>query len=309
MKIVITGSSGLIGSAVVPRLRSAGHQVLRLVRSSPGNDPEAMVWNPERGELNAQSLEGIDGVLHLAGEPLDGRWTSEKKNRILESRVQSTQLLCRTLAKLAQRPQVVVSASAVGYYGNRGDERLDENSPPGTGFLATVCQQWEKAAEPARQHGIRVVHPRLAIVLSAKGGALGRSLPPFRMGMGGILGSGRQYWSWILLEDAVALLQQFLEEPFWEGPVNVATPEPATNQEFTRTLSRVLQRPAPLKVPAFALRMLMGSMADELILASARVEPAKLKASGYAFQHTDLEDALRHCIAGEQVHVSPAGRM
>ncbi len=296
MKIAVTGSSGLIGSALVASLRSAGHDVLCLVRSASSPGPASSVWHPERDQIDAAALDGVDAAVNLAGEPLVGRWTTGKQDRIRQSRLQGTQLLCRTLATLPRKPKLIISASAVGYYGSRGDEPLREDSPPGSGFLASVCRQWEEAADPARQQGIRVVHPRLGIVLSARGGALAQSLGPFRFGLGGRLGTGTQYWSWITLDDVVAVFHRFLDDVSLEGPTNVVTPEPVTNRQFTATLGRVLHRPTAMSVPAFALRLALGTMADEVILASARVVPQKLLNAGHTFEHATLEPALRHCL-------------
>jgi uncharacterized protein (TIGR01777 family) len=300
MKIVVAGSSGLIGSALVSSLRSAGHEVLRLVRSRHSGDRDSLLWDPNQEQLDAAAVEGTDAVVNLAGEPLIGRWTLDKKNRIRASRIHGTRLLCQTLMGLSRKPQIVISASAVGYYGDRGDELLEESSPPGSGFLASVCREWEETADAARKGGIRVVHPRFGIVLSASGGALAQSLLPFWMGLGGVLGGGRQYWSWIALDDVVAILQRFLEDPSFDGPVNVTSPQPATNRQFTEALARALGRPARLAVPAFALRLALGPMADEVLLASARVVPAKLLAAGYAFKHASLDDALAWCLSERQ---------
>jgi hypothetical protein len=297
MNILVTGSTGLVGSALVRFLTTGGHQATRLVRSKPRPGETEVHWNPEAGSVDAAGLEGLDAVVHLAGENIaGGRWTAEKKARIRNSRVQGTRLLCESLAKLAQPPRVLVCASAIGYYGDRGDEILREESPSGSGFLPDVCRQWEAATEPAAQKGIRVVNLRISIVLSPAGGALAQMLLPFRMGVGGIMGSGKQYWSWIAIDDLVGTILHALTTDALHGPVNAVTPNPVTNSEFTRILGRVLSRPTLLPMPGFAARLALGEMADELLLASARVEPARLLATGYAFRYPELEGALRHLL-------------
>lgn len=301
MKILVSGSSGLIGSALLPALRSAGHQVTRLVRrpSAPlGIEDATIRWSPESGELDSSQLEGLDAVVHLAGENVAaGRWTSEQKNRIRESRVQSTALLSERLAGLTQPPSTLVTASATGYYGDRGQELLHEDSTSGTDFLSDVCCQWEAASLSAAEKDIRVVHLRLGIVLSAQGGALAKMLPPFKMGVGGRIGTGKQYWSWIALDDAVGAFCHALTNSNLSGPVNVVAPNPATNLEFTRTLGSILSRPTFFPVPALAARLAFGEMAEALLLSSARVKPQRLTDSGYSFQFPILETALRHVLA------------
>jgi uncharacterized protein (TIGR01777 family) len=298
MNILVTGSSGLIGSALTGKLTAAGHDVTRLVRSSGAAEHRQIRWDPAAGELDAESLEGFDAVVHLAGESVAaGRWTAAKKERIRSSRVQGTRLLAQTLGRLSRPPRVLVSASAIGYYGHRGDDALDEESPPGSGFLAQVCREWEAAADPARGAGIRVVHPRIGLVLSASGGALAKMLPLFRLGLGGPLGSGRQYVSWITLDDLVAAICHSIATDSLSGPVNAVAPEPATNRQFARALGRALRRPARLPAPAFALRAMLGPMADELLLSSTRVIPRKLTDSGFAFDEPDLELALERLLA------------
>ncbi|MEE9235496.1 MAG: TIGR01777 family oxidoreductase [Candidatus Acidoferrales bacterium] len=294
MKIGVSGSTGLVGSALVPFLTTSGHQVVRLVRSKP--NPGEVYWSPGEGRLDASGLEGLEAVVHLAGENITGRWTPAKKARIRESRVQGTQLLAGTLAELAQPPKVLVCASAIGYYGDRGEEVLQEASPPGSNFLAEVCQAWEAASQPAAQKGIRVVKLRIGVVLSPRGGALGQMLLPFKLGVGGKIGSGRQYLSWIAIDDLVGVIHHALTTDSLQGPVNTVAPQAVTNLEFTKTLGRVLGRPTLFPLPAFAARWAFGQMADELLLASARVEPARLKASGYVFRTPDLEGALRHLL-------------
>jgi len=296
--VVVTGSHGLIGSALVPALEAGGARVIPLVRAAGAPRPGALSWDPSRGRLDPGGLEGVDAVVHLGGENIAaGRWTADRKTRIRRSRIEGTALLARTLAGPGTRPRVFVCASATGYYGDRGDEVLDEESPPGTGFLADVCREWEAAADPARAAGVRVVHLRTGTVLSRTGGALGQLLPVFRMGAGGPLGSGRQYMSWIALADAVAVIQHLLAHEEIAGPVNVVAPHPVTNREFTRALGRVLHRPTLVSVPAAALRMLFGELADSALLASARVEPVRLLRSGYAFRLPEIEGALRALVS------------
>jgi uncharacterized protein len=294
MNVLISGATGLIGSVLIPELEAGGHRITRLTRSPEGDDD--IRWDPSAGKIDG-TLEGIDAVVHLAGESIaEGRWTPEKKRRIMESRKEGTRLLAETLAELPTPPKVMVSASAVGYYGDRGNELLREDSRPGSDFLAEVCQAWEAAADPARQAGIRVVHPRFGIVLSPKGGALGRTLPIFKLGGGGRIGSGRQWWSWVALDDVVgAILHALTNDPV-EGPVNVGSPNPLTNAEYTRVLGRVLNRPTIFPLPAPAARLALGEVADALLLASQRMEPARLKETGYEFRYPELEDALRHLL-------------
>jgi hypothetical protein len=293
----VTGASGLLGSAVRRRLEAAGHRVSRLVRRTAG--PGEISWDPAAGSLNPAALEGIDAVVHLSGENVGARWTTARKARIRSSRVASTRLLSETLAGLQRPPQVMVSASAVGIYGNRGDEVLTEESPlgdPDRDFLVAVTREWEKAAEPARVEGIRVVHSRFGVVLSPAGGALKKMLLPFRLGLGARLGSGKQWMSWISIDDAVQAVHQALIDDGLQGPVNVTSPEPVTNRDFTRTLARVLSRPALFAVPESALRLALGEMARATILSSARVVPARLLQAGYRFGQPDLESALRHVL-------------
>ena len=297
MTILVTGASGLVGSALVPFLATGGHQVIRLVRPQSAHREGGVLWDPSAGRLDASSLERVDAVVHLAGENVaGGRWTAERKAEIRDSRVQGTRLLCESLARLARPPKVVVCASAVGYYGDRGDERLIEESAPGSGFLAEVCRAWEAAAEPAVRRGIRVVNLRIGVVLSPAGGALAKLLPLFQIGAGGTLGSGAQYMSWVSIDDVIGAVHHALMTEGLRGPVNVVAPEPVTNREFTRTLGRVLARPTLLPAPAFALRLVLGEMADEALLASARVAPSRLLATGYAFRSSHLEGALRHLL-------------
>jgi uncharacterized protein (TIGR01777 family) len=298
MKIALTGSHGLVGSALLPRLQAAGFEVLRLIHARPGQSAglDEIPWNINAGTLDAIRLESAQAVIHLAGENIAGRWTAEKKRRIRDSRVKGTQLLCDTLAKLDNPPQTLICASATGFYGSRGDELLDENSAPGSGFLPDVCREWEGAARGAQQAGIRVVFLRSGIVLAAHGGALKKMLTPFKLGLGGVLGGGKQYWSWITLDDEIGAIMHVLQTPAVFGPVNLVSPKPATNREFTKTLGKVLARPTIFPVPKFAVKMAFGEMGEALLLASARVLPQRLKASGYKFHHPELEGALRHVL-------------
>ncbi len=292
LQIAITGASGFIGGALDAYLTTAGHTVRRIGRSAPRPGSTDIRWDPARGILDPAALVGVDAVVHLAGENVGQRWTPEVKRRILESRVQGTGLLARTLAALDRKPAVLVSASGVGIYGDRGDETLHERSTLGSDFLADVSKQWEGAADPARAAGIRVVHPRTGVVLSPDGGALERLLLPFRMGVGGPIGSGKQWMSWITRDDLLAVIEWCIFRDGLDGAVNAVAPTPVTNAEFVRTLGAVLHRPALLPVPGLALRLLFGDMADATILASQRVQPSRLQASGFAFRHRTLHPAL-----------------
>ena len=296
MHILVSGTSGLIGSALAPELEAAGHRVTRLVRGRARPGWGEVAWEPEAGRLPLQSLEGVDAVVHLAGESIVGRWTADKKRRIYDSRVRGTQVLCEALRQVVKPPKTFVCASAIGYYGNRGERLLLEESRAGEDFLARVCVDWEAAAAPAAERGIRVVSLRLGMVLSSTGGALGQMLPPFRLGFGGVLGGGAQYMSWIALDDVVGAISHVLATESLHGAVNLVAPEPVTNRDFTKTLGRVLRRPTRFAVPAFGARLLFGEMADALLLASSRVEPGQLNASGYTFRYPDLEGALRHVL-------------
>lgn len=298
MHVLVSGSTGLVGSRLVSHLRSAGHDVVRLVRPSPGPSRFAsertVTWDPSARSVVAAELAGFDAVIHLAGENIaKGRWTDAKKRRIRDSRVTGTRLLSETLASVDPPPRVVVSASAIGYYGDRGDELLDETSAPGDDFLAEICQEWEAATAPLQEKGIRVVHPRIGVVLSRGGGALARMLLPFRLGLGGRIGSGHQYMSWISLDDLCSVLHRAVNDERLWGPLNAVSPSPVTNREFTRVLARVLSRPALIPVPAAGLRLALGEMADHLLLSSTRVDPAILAKARHEFQHPDLETALR----------------
>jgi len=297
MRVLLSGSSGLAGSALIPVLTGGGHQVVRLVRSEPRDAVSEVRWDPQAGDIDAAGLKGVEAAVHLAGESIAaGRWTAAKRARILESRVKGTRLLAEALAGLEQRPKVLVSASAVGYYGDRGEETLTEESGSGSAFLSEVCRQWENATEPAVAAGIRVVNLRFGVMLSAIGGALPRLLTPFRLGVGGRLGSGSQYMSWIAIDDVIAAILHVLTTEALRGPVNAVAPQSVTNREFTKTIGRVLGRPTVFPLPAFAARLAFGQMADELLLCSQRVEPAKLLASGYQFRFPELEAALRHIL-------------
>ncbi len=295
MDVLVSGATGLIGSALVPALRDGGHRVRRLTRSGESSE-DAVGWDPSTGSIDAAGLEGIDAVVHLAGETVMGRWTTAKKARIRDSRVEGTRLLAETIAGLPTPPGVMVSTSATGYYGDRGNELLREDSAPGNNFLAGVCREWEAVADPAREAGIRVVHPRFGIVLSPEGGALGTTLPIFKLGGGGRIGSGRQYWPWVAIDDVVGAILHILDTESLEGPVNVTVPDPPTNAVYTKTLGSVLARPTVFPLPAPAARLALGQVADELLLASQRVEPAKLKESGYSYRYPELEGALRHLL-------------
>jgi uncharacterized protein (TIGR01777 family) len=297
MDIVVSGASGFIGSALVPALAAAGHSVRRLVRPGGGMQPGDVVWEPDGGSVDVAALDGCDAVVHLAGENIGKRWTATRRARIRQSRLGGTALVADAVARLAHRPSALVSASAVGYYGERGAEVLTEESPPGEGFLAGLCRDWEAACRPAAEAGVRVVNLRFGVVLDPSGGALARMLPLFRLYLGGRLGGGGQFWSWVAQEDAAAAAVFVLEKDELSGPVNVASPNPVTNREFTAALGRALGRPAVLPAPAFALRLALGRMADEMLLASARAVPARLLAGGFGFRHPDLEPALRRMLS------------
>jgi uncharacterized protein len=295
MNVLVSGGSGLVGSALIPALSSRGHGVMRLVRPRSKRAGAEVVWDP-LGAPDPTAFQGYDAVVHLAGESIVGRWTAEKKSRILNSRVQGTQTLAAALARMSTPPKLLLCASAIGFYGERGDEVLVEESAPGTGFLAEVGRQWEAACEPARVAGIRVVNLRLGVILAAGGGALARMLPPFKLGLGGRLGSGRQWMSWIALEDVIGAIEHILANGALRGSVNAVAPQAVSNAEFTRTLGQVLHRPVIFPMPAFAVRLVFGEMGQELLLSSQRVEPARLAASGYRFLHPELGGALRSVL-------------
>jgi uncharacterized protein (TIGR01777 family) len=290
--VVVSGASGLLGSALLPALTAAGWGHRSLVRRAAGAG--AVRWNPAESSLDAGGLVGVTAAVHLAGEPIaEGRWSADKKARIRGSRVEGTRLLSESLARLPARPQVLVSASAIGIYGDRGDELLSEESALGTDFLAEVGKEWEASTAPARDAGIRVVNLRFGIILAAEGGALPRMVKPFLLGAGGPIGNGRQWMSWIALDDAVRIVLRALEDERMTGPVNAVSPNPVRNGEFADRLGEVLHRPALVPVPAFALRLLFGEMADAALLASQRVAPARLLESGFQFRYPTLPEALR----------------
>lgn len=292
MRIAVSGASGLIGGALSTFMQGGGHTIYLLTRARDDANPNAIHWDPVRGLIDAAALENMDAVIHLAGENIASeRWTTNVKDRIRRSRVDGTGLLARTLARLNQPPQVFISASAIGYYGHR-DEPVDEDSPAGKGFLAEVCQQWEAAAEPAREAGIRVVHPRIGMVLARQGGALAKMLTPFSLGMGGPVGSGEQGMSWIALDDLVGLIHFLLYQEAIEGPVIAAATTPVSNREFGQTLGRVLKRPAIAPLPTLAVETLFGEMGRELLLSGQRAISRKLPTSGFEFLHSTLESAL-----------------
>jgi len=292
--VAVSGAGGLIGSALVASLKADGHRAIPLVRRAPRPGEDALGWDPLSGALTPARSAVADVIVHLAGDSIVAlRWTAEKKRRIRESRVTATRLLVQTLTRLPRPPAVLVCASGIGYYGSRGDGVLTEDSRVGTGFLADLARDWEAATAPAMAMGLRVVNLRIGVVLSAKGGALATMLTPFRLGFGGIIGSGAQWMSWISLDDMIGVIRSALERDALRGPVNAVAPAPVTNAEFTRTLGRVLGRPTLVPLPAFAARLALGAMADELLLTSQRVLPARLEASGYEFRHPTLEGALR----------------
>ncbi len=298
MRVVVSGASGLIGSALVRHLRSQGDRVDRLVRGRAPLGENEIAWDPRAGTIDIAHLEGADAVVNLSGATIaKWPWTRAHERRVLESRVRSTALLAQAIAGLDPGPRVFVSTSAIGYYGSRGDELLVETSSPGAGFLSEVCVAWESAAEAASRAGIRLVTPRFGLVLSGSGGALLALLRPFRLGLGGRIGDGRQFMSWIALDDLVRVVAFAIAREDLKGPVNAVAPEPARNEEFTRTLGRVLRRPTLLPSPAFAARLILGKMADEMLLSSARVEPSRLKAAGFSYLLPTLEGALRAALS------------
>ena len=293
-RILISGVSGPIGTALVPSFKTRGYEVVRLVRGQAVGDGQ-IAWNPLTPIL-PELVSGFDAVVHLAGESIVGRWTVEKKNRIRDSRVIGTMHLAGALAETNVKPRVFVCGSAIGYYGNRQDEVLREGSAAGTGFLADVCREWEAATHPAATAGIRTVMIRTGIVLSSKGGALGKMLPPFKMGVGGRIGDGRQWMSWIDIEDMVGAIHHILKTDLLQGPVNMVAPKPVTNAEFTKTLADVLSRPAVFPVPSIAVKLLFGEMGETVLLGSQRVEPSQLVASGYPFRFRDLRPSLENVL-------------
>ncbi len=297
MKIAVSGASGLVGSALVAALTADGHHVARLVRSKSSGDPDSIFWDPAKSVLDGAALAGCDAVVHLAGESIAARrWNAAQKSRILSSRTRGTRLVAETMAALDAPPATLVSASAIGFYGDRGDEVLNEDSGPGEGFLADVCMRWEAATEAARARGVRVVNLRIGVVLDPAGGALERMLTPFRLGLGGKVGSGRQWMSWITTGDLVGAIRHALVTPSLAGPANATAPHPVTQGDFAKTLGRVLSRPAVVPLPAFAVRLAFGEMGDELLLASTRVDSRRLADSGYTFRHPKLNGALEHLL-------------
>lgn len=293
-RVLVTGVSGPIGTALLPSLEQSGGEVVRLVRGA-SSAASQISWDP-MSPLAAESVSGFDWVIHLAGESVVGRWTPEKKKKIRESRVRGTQTLATALAQTKAKPRVFVCASAIGIYGNRGDESLTEEGALGQGFLAEVGREWEAASRIAAEAGIRTVNIRIGLVLSSEGGALQKMLTPFKLGLGGRIGSGRQWWSWIHVDDVVGAIHHVLQNESVSGPVNLAAPNPVTNREFTRVLARVLGRPAIFPVPSFAAKIAFGEAADELLLSSARVLPRKLQSSGYQFRFDDLYKALEDLV-------------
>lgn len=303
MKVLVSGSSGLVGGALVRKLKGNGSDVGRLVRTTSATDPLDVPWKP--GELlDPERISGFDAVVHLAGRNLAGRWNAQMKREIRESRLLGTATISRAVAaafRTCGRPSVMVSASAIGYYGSRGSELLTESSSSGTGFLAELCRDWEAAASPAAEAGVRLALPRLGVALSSEGGALSRLLPIFRLGLGGRVGNGRQYWSWITLEDVVRAIEFAIDNPLLSGPLNLTSPSPVTNAAFTAALARALRRPALLPVPAFALHLALGEMTDEALLASQRVQPEKLLKADFRFTHPQLDEALEQICEGRSL--------
>ena len=295
MNVMVTGATGLVGSQLLPLLKQDGHEVITLTRRAPRNSSERQ-WDPA-GKLPAATLEGIDAIIHLAGENIgDSRWTAAKKKRIRDSRVIGTRNLAEAAAATGGQVKSFICASAIGFYGDRGHEELTENSPPGTGFLPEVCREWEAATGPARDAGIRVVNLRLGVVLSKEGGALAKMLLPFKMCVGGIVGSGKQYWSWLTVDEAARMFRFALQNTNLHGPVNAVSPQPVTNLEFTKALGSVLHRPTIFPLPAFMARLVLGEMADDLILGSTRVIPNRLLAAGYSFSHPEIGEALASAL-------------
>ncbi len=295
MKVAVTGTSGLIGSSLVSLLSKEDITVCKILREKQTDNE--MSWKPENGDWDTAFTDGIDGIVHLAGENIaTGKWTEEKKEKIRSSRIEGTKKLSEQVLKLQPPPSVFVCASAVGFYGDRGTEILNEDSSRGSGFLSDVCIDWEEATKEVSNAGIRVVNSRFGMVLSNAGGALAKMLTPFKMGTGGKIGNGKQYMSWVAIDDVAGAIYHALITDSLKGPVNVTSPNPVTNKEFTKTLGRVLRRPTIMPMPAFAARLTFGEMANELLLASTRVEPKKLLDAGYHFQYPELEDALRHIL-------------
>ncbi|MDP4220489.1 MAG: TIGR01777 family oxidoreductase [Bacteroidota bacterium] len=293
MKILISGATGFIGSKLVSRLRSSGHTVTLLVRST---SDVGLLWDPYRHEVDLRRMEGYDVFVNLSGESINGRWTNDKKKKIADSRIYPTRFLSECIGKLKNPPKSFVCASAIGYYGNRGDEELTENSGPGSGFLADVCKAWESETRMIESKGIRVVNVRTGLVLSPEGGALQKLLLPFKLGVGGVVGSGRQWWSWIDLNDLLRIYQYAIENDSVQGPVNAVAPNTVTNKIFVKSLARVLRRPALFPLPSFIVKIIFGEMGEELLLFGQRVLPARLNESGFEFEHKELEPALRSML-------------
>ncbi len=299
MKILISGASGLVGTHLIPTLKAKGHEVYRLVRKDPERADEIQ-WDAEDGFAEAEQakLENFDAVVHLAGDNVASEnWSAEKKRKIKESRTVGTRVLVDALRKCTNPPKVLVSASAIGFYGNREDERLTEDSAKGAGFFPEVCDEWEKEAQKATDFGARVVSPRIGVVLAKDGGALEKMLTPFKFGVGGVIGSGKQWMSWIALDDLVKIFHFALETEDLQGAINATAPNPATNEEFTKALGKALSRPTIFPIPAFAIKLLFGEMGERLLLEGCRVVPKRLQDAGFEFQFANLEDALNHAIS------------
>ena len=295
LTVAMTGASGLVGTELSGLLRSLGHSVVPITRKSSGSNGDAIVWDPARGVLNPRQLESVNAIMHLAGENIAaGRWTAALKERIRKSRVEGTRALVQSLAGLQHRPQTLVCASAIGYYGDRGDEVLTESSAAGSGFLAEVCSAWETEAMAAANMDMRVVCLRIGVVLSPKGGALAKMLLPFKLGVGGVIGSGKQHWSWIGMNDLVRAIAFCVESENIRGPVNAVSPQALNNYDFTKTLGAILHRPTVFPMPAFVAKLMLGEMAEALLLSSARVIPEKLQAHGFQFAQPDLKSCLEH---------------
>ena len=295
LTVAMTGASGLVGTELTALLKSLGHSVVPITRKSSGSTGNAIVWDPARGVLNPQQLESVNAIVHLAGENIAaGRWTAALKERIRKSRVEGTRALVQSLAGLQHRPQTLVCASAIGYYGDRGDEVLTESSAAGSGFLAEVCSAWETEAMAAANMDMRVVCLRIGVVLSPKGGALAKMLLPFKLGAGGVIGSGKQYWSWIGMNDLVRAIAFCVENENIRGPVNAVSPKALNNYDFTKTLGTILHRPTVVPMPAFVAKLVLGEMAEALLLSSARVIPETLQAHGFQFAQPDLKCCLEH---------------
>lgn len=302
MKVLVTGASGLVGSELVPFLAKQGHEVYRLTHSKP-HEATDIAWDPMRNQIPKGRIDGVDVVIHLAGENIAGkRWTDAYKQLLRQSRVDVTKLLCETLAKLDHPPKTLICASAVGFYGDRGGDWLNETSAPGAGFLPDLCRDWEAACQPARDCGIRVANLRTGVVLSAKGGALAKMLTPFKLGTGGVLGTGNQYMSWISIDDMLGAIDYCINHETLTGPINLTTPCPVTNYDFTKTLGTVLGRPTIVPLPALAVSLIFGEMGNALLLASARVMPNRLCESGYQFLYPTIEPALKHLLAPAKAH-------